>query len=744
MPDNGKHYLLPMGIHSKKTPKKDPPSNSSKRSNGKPTASFTDTQPHSLVQKKMQELADYSPQASQLKSVQEMADKNIKNQPKENNTGLPDNLKAGAENLSGHSLDDVKVHYNSPEPAQLQAHAYARGTQIHIGPGQEKHLPHEAWHVVQQKQGRVKPTKQLKEETNINDDAGLEKEADVMGKKATFLLQQQAFPDQPEAPVIHSPGKEAPIQAVMSVDAFKQLTTLGENRKTIAVIDQALQAYHDYSLQPVDLEDQDTNTQERLRLIQIVLQRTNAYIHNKEQENPQHKRLEPVRSFREDVILEIQQLNGTIVRDSLIQQKIVDDPNSNTTRDLLIAVSQAPRAKPWIQDYLGVTSNPQKIAMMERLYTGGELPGILDQGFINGDGTDVLLAFPKGSALNDNQKAIISLFVNRVTDLDALKKLVSQRFDIAVANIKGLEAGKPTNGGDGETVQAETDWDLEGLKRAFNVMKTLPDGHASSNASFEKLKRFTGSGGWYGDSNTVAIAYDDIGYKKSDGRTFSDKWNNRGQDVFSGKNYFDASVRHEVGHAVDHEHDFSGNYCNTANGGGWTTFATSMNMVQDYLDQNNSALSNHQACLGLVKLEIAKLITAEETVGNVKAEVIRLMTQTSGNHGIAFDPAIVRNDTIFEDLQKANLQKPWKSSGGKDVGGKTFVYSNDTKLFSYDTAARARQVSNYQFRAPAEWFAEAYAAYYQPDQTPQGYGSALQNRDATTFNYIQTNVDIAL
>jgi hypothetical protein len=127
-------------------------------------------------------------------------------QQKENKTGLPDQLKSGVENLSGHSLDDVKVHYNSSQPAALQAHAYAQGTDIHVAPGQEKHLPHEAWHVVQQKQGRVQPTKQLKGKTNINDDAGLEKEADVMGNHAlnfsspenkllseTPLIQQQTI-----------------------------------------------------------------------------------------------------------------------------------------------------------------------------------------------------------------------------------------------------------------------------------------------------------------------------------------------------------------------------------------------------------------------------------------------------------------------------------------------------------------------------------------------------------------------
>jgi hypothetical protein len=106
-------------------------------------------------------------------------------QKRENSTGLPDNLKEGAENLSGIDLSDVKVHYNSKQPMQLNAHAFAQGNQIHVASGQEKHLPHETWHVVQQKQGRVSPTIQLKGEMNINDDSTLEKEADVMGAAAS-------------------------------------------------------------------------------------------------------------------------------------------------------------------------------------------------------------------------------------------------------------------------------------------------------------------------------------------------------------------------------------------------------------------------------------------------------------------------------------------------------------------------------------------------------------------------------
>lgn len=97
--------------------------------------------------------------------------------------GLPPGLQSGVENLSGMDMSSVQVHYNSAKPSQVQAHAYAQGSSIHLGRGQERHLPHEAWHVVQQAQGRVKPTTQLAGQ-NINDDVGLEKEADQMGARA--------------------------------------------------------------------------------------------------------------------------------------------------------------------------------------------------------------------------------------------------------------------------------------------------------------------------------------------------------------------------------------------------------------------------------------------------------------------------------------------------------------------------------------------------------------------------------
>jgi hypothetical protein len=176
---------------------------------------FTDNRPEAVAQRKLAEMMNNSPRVLQQRALSDtihnsprmVAQRHEMNalfggavkpqgdsampaeaslpqrEEKTNNTGLPNRLKSGIESLSGMSMDHVTVHYNSDKPAQLQAHAYAQGSEIHVGAGQERHLPHEAWHVVQQAQGRVRPTLQVKAGA-INDDPSLESEADRMGAKA--------------------------------------------------------------------------------------------------------------------------------------------------------------------------------------------------------------------------------------------------------------------------------------------------------------------------------------------------------------------------------------------------------------------------------------------------------------------------------------------------------------------------------------------------------------------------------
>jgi hypothetical protein len=167
---------------------------SPKHSSGEYSFQFFDNRSEVIAQIKLQDMIKKNLQVKQTGQLQLLANNHYNQkqqliQKTEKDAGLPDKLKSGIESLSGYSMDDVKAHDNYDKPAQPNAYAYAKGIDVHLALGQEKYLTHEAWHVVQQKQGSVLPTVQMMKSTvNINDDAGLDKEADEMGTKAFQLM----------------------------------------------------------------------------------------------------------------------------------------------------------------------------------------------------------------------------------------------------------------------------------------------------------------------------------------------------------------------------------------------------------------------------------------------------------------------------------------------------------------------------------------------------------------------------
>ncbi|WP_372365472.1 DUF4157 domain-containing protein [Candidatus Uabimicrobium sp. HlEnr_7] len=113
-----------------------------------------------------------------------------------NQTGMPDQIKREMENSFGTDFSDVKIHHSSRLAVDIDALAFTQGNNIHFAPGQyeptnqkgKKLLAHELTHVVQQKQGRVRPTKKIGS-MFINDASSLENEADLMANK---IVQRQS------------------------------------------------------------------------------------------------------------------------------------------------------------------------------------------------------------------------------------------------------------------------------------------------------------------------------------------------------------------------------------------------------------------------------------------------------------------------------------------------------------------------------------------------------------------------
>jgi uncharacterized protein DUF4157 len=129
-------------------------------------------------------------------------------------TPLPERLRRALESLSGYDLDDVRVHAGSRLPALVGARALAYGSDVYLGPGAEDALAHEAWHVVQQMQGRVRATASVNG-LPLNDDAALEAEADAMAAEAVRMAEAGG-----------SSGVRAPREAAVAAPVLQRVVTV--------------------------------------------------------------------------------------------------------------------------------------------------------------------------------------------------------------------------------------------------------------------------------------------------------------------------------------------------------------------------------------------------------------------------------------------------------------------------------------------------------------------------------------
>ena len=124
-------------------------------------------------------------------------EENLQRMENPNNPGtkttMPNDLQSKMENSFGVDFSDVNIHKDSEQAPSLGALAYTQGNDMHFAPGQyepgsqkgQELLGHELAHVVQQREGRVKPGgQQNKADANVNTDEGLEKEEDEQGKQA--------------------------------------------------------------------------------------------------------------------------------------------------------------------------------------------------------------------------------------------------------------------------------------------------------------------------------------------------------------------------------------------------------------------------------------------------------------------------------------------------------------------------------------------------------------------------------
>jgi ribosomal protein S18 acetylase RimI-like enzyme len=142
---------------------------------------------------------------------------------------IPAPVRTKMESAFNTSFANVRVHKGNHADA-VGAIAYTQGNHIHFAPGRfnpetssgQALLGHELAHVVQQRQGRVKPTTQVNG-LPVNDQVALEKEADTLGQKAAQMKQDKSASYQITAP-----------QA--SEDGYQKIAAVDQNRQQIGTV----------------------------------------------------------------------------------------------------------------------------------------------------------------------------------------------------------------------------------------------------------------------------------------------------------------------------------------------------------------------------------------------------------------------------------------------------------------------------------------------------------------------------
>lgn len=173
-----------------------------------------------FIQRKSGNSPFFNPQHGEGGLISRIAGHHATSENETRNEQLPIQLQANLEQAFGHDFSDVQIHQNSKEAVAMNAHAFTKGNDIHFAPGTfnpysnqgQQLIGHEFTHVAQQRNGVVSATRTLGKGLEVNDNRGLEYEADSFGQKAVKgetinKYQSPVFSGQPGSAVLKNSSK---------------------------------------------------------------------------------------------------------------------------------------------------------------------------------------------------------------------------------------------------------------------------------------------------------------------------------------------------------------------------------------------------------------------------------------------------------------------------------------------------------------------------------------------------------
>ncbi|WP_225847516.1 M91 family zinc metallopeptidase [Streptomyces sp. HPF1205] len=195
-------------------------------------------------------------------------------------------------------------------------------------------------------------------------------------------------------------------------------------------------------------------------------------------------------------------------------------------------------------------------------------------------------------------------------------------------------------------------------------------------------------------------------------------------NVLAHGNLLEWTIRHEIGHSVtEHRAWFWAVQQQTAFGG-WRVHAPVGGRVEDVADDvlRKAEIEDKADVLDEAGRTLFDVLAQELVPSRLREEPERLAGLAKTFPGA--DERLTGGLERVVDFVRLALAQPWTLDDGGAatlaIGLRVYHIDQEDRWVSYLWAERERHaVSNYQFSTPHEWFAEAYAAYYDPLPGPR-------------------------